>query len=175
MAAAVAAQNGGNPSLSVTIDVAPDRLLAQPVGKNWLSYNGDYTGRRYSSLDQINTDNVGQLRARWVFHAPNSDSLEVTPVAVDGMMFVTSGNDAYALDGQSGRTVWHYSRALTEGLIDDASQHHNRGVGIWHSRIYMETDNAHLLCLDARSATCSGMSHIPMGTGITEPQALHSS
>jgi alcohol dehydrogenase (cytochrome c) len=40
---------------------------------------------------------------------------------------------------------------VTEGLIDDASQHHNRGVGIWHSRIYMETDNAHLLCLDARS------------------------
>jgi alcohol dehydrogenase (cytochrome c) len=151
MAAAIAAQDGGKPSLSVTVDVAPERLLAQPVGKDWLSYNGDYTGRRYSSLDQINTGNVGQLRTHWVFHAPNSDSLEVTPVAVDGMMFVTSANDAYALDGQSGRIVWHYSRPITEGLIDDASQHHNRGVGVWHSRIYMETDNAHLLCLDARS------------------------
>jgi len=41
--------------------------------------------------------------------------------------------------------------AVTEGLIDDASQHHNRGVGLLGSRLYMETDNAHLLCLDARS------------------------
>jgi alcohol dehydrogenase (cytochrome c) len=151
LAAGIAAQDGGKPSFSLTIDVAPERLLVQPVGKDWTSYNGDYTGRRYSGLDQINPGNVGQLRAHWIFHAPNADSLEVTPVVVDGMMFVTSANDAYALDAQTGRVVWHYSRAVTEGLIDDASQHHNRGVGVWHSRIYMETDNAHLLCLDARS------------------------
>jgi alcohol dehydrogenase (cytochrome c) len=145
------AQDSAKSSFSVTVDLAPERLLAQPVGANWLSYNGDYTGRRFSSLDQINVSNVKNLRAQWVFHSNNSDSLEVTPVVVDGMMFVTSANDAYALDGQTGRIVWHYSRPVTEGLIDDASQHHNRGVGIWHSRIYMETDNAHLLCLDARS------------------------
>jgi alcohol dehydrogenase (cytochrome c) len=151
LAAVMAAQDGSKPSFSVTLDVAPERLLTQPVGKDWLSYNGDYTGKRYSSLDQINTGNVAQLRTHWVFHAPNSDSLEVTPVVVDGVMFVTSANDAYALDGQTGRIVWHYSRPVTKGLIDDASQHHNRGVGIWHSRIYMETDNAHLLCLDAKS------------------------
>jgi alcohol dehydrogenase (cytochrome c) len=151
MAGIIAAQNGGKPSFSVTVDVAPERLLTQPIGKDWFSYNGDYTGRRYSTLDQINTSNASQLRAHWVFHAPNSDSLEVTPVVVDGMMFITSANDAYAVDGQTGRMVWHYSRPVTEGLIDDASQHHNRGVGVWRSRIYMETDNAHLLCLDARS------------------------
>jgi alcohol dehydrogenase (cytochrome c) len=151
MAATLVAQDAGKPSYSVSFDVAPERLLARPVEKDWLSYNGDYTGRRYTSLDQINVNNVGQLRAHWVFHAPNSDSLEVTPVVVDGLMFVTSANDAFALDSQTGRVVWRYSRPVTEGLIDDASQHHNRGVGVWHSRIYMETDNAHLLCLDARS------------------------
>jgi alcohol dehydrogenase (cytochrome c) len=151
IAPVAAGQDRGKGSFSVTVDVAPERLLTQPVGKDWVSYNGDYTGRRYSSLDQINTSNVAELRAHWVFHAPNADSLEVTPVVVDGMMFATSANDAYALDGQTGRIVWHYTRPVTEGLIDDASQHHNRGVGIWHSRIYMETDNAHLLCLDAKS------------------------
>jgi alcohol dehydrogenase (cytochrome c) len=66
-------------------------------------------------------------------------------------MFITSANDAYAVDARTGRMIWHYARPITEGLIDDASQHHNRGVGLWHSRVYMETDNAHLLCLDARS------------------------
>lgn len=144
------AQDAVEPSLSLNLNVVPERLLA-PAAENWLSYNGDYTGKRYSSLNQINVNNVQQLRTQWVFHAPGQDALEVTPVVVDGMMFVTAANDAYALDAQTGRVVWHYSRPVTEGLIDDASAHHNRGVGIWHSRIYMETDNAHLLCLDARS------------------------
>src|SRR6516162_1187156 len=145
------AQNGKKGSVSTLIDVQPSELLSAPVSANWLSYNGDYTGRRYSALREVNTNNVAQLRAEWVFHAPNSDRLEVTPVVADGIMFLTSANDAYALDAQTGQSLWHYSRPITEGLIDDASQHHNRGVGIWHSRIYMETDNAHLLCLDARS------------------------
>ena len=138
-------------STSVAIDVHPAELNAAPPGANWPSYNGDYSGQRFSSLDQINGKNVASLRAQWTFHAPNSDSLEVTPVVVDGMMFVTSANDAWALDAQTGRVVWHHARPITEGLIDDASQHHNRGVGVWGSSIYMETDNAHLLCLDARS------------------------
>jgi alcohol dehydrogenase (cytochrome c) len=138
-------------SLATSIDVRPAELLSRPSAANWLSYNGDYTGRRYSALREIRAGNVAQLRAQWVFHASNSSNLEVTPVVVDGIMFVTAANDAFALDAQTGRTLWHYSRPVTEGLIDDASQHHNRGVGIWHSRIYMETDNAHLLCLDARS------------------------
>jgi alcohol dehydrogenase (cytochrome c) len=145
------AQSEKKGSVSTLIDVQPSELLSAPVSANWLSYNGDYTGRRYSALREINTSNVAQLRAEWVFHAPNSDRLEVTPVVSGGIMFLTSANDAYALDAQTGQTLWHYSRPITEGLIDDASQHHNRGVGIWHSRIYMETDNAHLLCLDARS------------------------
>jgi alcohol dehydrogenase (cytochrome c) len=138
-------------SVTARIDVQPSQLLSTPVSQNWLSYNGDYTGRRYSALREINSANVSQLRAQWVFHAPNSNRLEVTPVVVDGIMFVTAANDAYALDAQTGRIIWHYSRPITEGLIDDASQHHNRGVGIWHTRVFMETDNAHLLCLDARS------------------------
>jgi alcohol dehydrogenase (cytochrome c) len=146
-----AAQDSGKTSISAAIDVQPQQLLVRPVGTNWLGYNGDYTGARYSSLDQINVKNVAELRAQWVFHAANSNNLEVTPVTVDGLMFLTSANDAFALDAQTGREIWHYSRPVTEGLIDDASQHHNRGVGVWHNRIYLETDNAHLLCLDARS------------------------
>src|SRR6267154_3304373 len=148
---AAQAQEASSVSVSTSIQVTADAMAAQPVGANWLSYNGDYTGRRFSSLEQINAKNAEQLRAQWVFHAPNSNSLEVTPVVFDGLMFVTSANDAYALDAQAGRIIWHYSRRVTEGLIDDASQHHNRGVGMLGSRIYMETDNAHLLCLDARS------------------------
>ncbi|HLJ87915.1 MAG TPA: PQQ-dependent dehydrogenase, methanol/ethanol family [Candidatus Angelobacter sp.] len=144
------AQDGPNAAISTTIDLLPADLV-QPAGQNWTSYNGDYSGRRYTSLAEINTGNVGRLRAQWVFHPPNSAMMEVTPVVVNGIMFVTSSNDAFALDARTGRMIWHYSRPVTEGLIDDASQHINRGVGIWHDRIFLETDNAHLLCLDARS------------------------
>ena len=136
---------------SAGIDLATADLLVSPVGANWPSYNGDYTGRRFSSLTQITPGNVASLRAQWVFHSPTSNSLQGTPIVAEGLLFMTSANDAYALDAQTGRTLWHYARPVTEGLVDDASAHHNRGVGLWHSRLYMETDNAHLLCLDARS------------------------
>jgi alcohol dehydrogenase (cytochrome c) len=142
------AEEGG--AVRSEINVSSQDLSA-PISGNWLSYNGDYSGRRYSELSQINVTSVSQLRAEWVFHARNSDHLEVTPVVVNGMMFVTSANDTFALDAKSGRTVWHYTRPISEGLIDDASRHISRGVGVWRNRIYRMTDNAHLLCLDARS------------------------
>jgi alcohol dehydrogenase (cytochrome c) len=138
-------------SRGAVIDVLPADLLASPPGANWLSYNGDFTGRRFSSLSQINLTNVAQLRAQWVFHASNSNRLEVTPVVVNGVMFVTSANDTYALDARTGLVIWHHAWPISEGLIDDASGHLSRGVALWHSRVYRQTDNAHLLCLDARS------------------------
>src|SRR5216683_4694670 len=137
--------------ISAAIDVRSEDLLVQPPAANWISYNGDYSGRRYSGLSEINPSNLAALRAEWVFHARNSGRLEVTPVVVNGMMFVTAANDASALDARTGRVVWHHAWPISEGLIDDAAQHSNRGVGLWHDRVYMETDNAHLLCLDVRS------------------------
>jgi alcohol dehydrogenase (cytochrome c) len=133
------------------IDVRAEDLLVSPPEANWTSYNGDYTGRRYSRLAEINAVTVPQLRAAWVFHASNSNRLENTPVVVNGMMFVTAANDAFALDAGTGRVVWHHSRPVSDGLIDDASGHLNRGVAVWHDRVFMQTDNAHLVCLDARS------------------------
>src|SRR5215831_7237106 len=95
-----------NPSVGVTAD----DLLARPVGANWTSYNGDYTGQRYSSLKEINAANVSQLQAAWVFHPGNSQRLEVTPVVVRGVMYVTSANDVFALDARTGRAIWHHQR-----------------------------------------------------------------
>lgn len=148
MAFATAVDTGAPP---LKIDVRAEDLLAQPPAANWISYNGDYSARRYSSLSEINAGNLSQLRAEWVFHARDSNRLENTPVVVQGTMFVTVANDAFALDARTGRVVWHHSRPVSEGLIDDASGHLSRGVAVWHDRVYQETDNAHLLCLDARS------------------------
>jgi alcohol dehydrogenase (cytochrome c) len=145
-----AVQRGQSPVTAVT-EVSEKDLLVQPVGANWTSYNGDYTGRRYSSLRQINATNVSALRAAWVFHPPNARRIEATPVVIRGIMYVTSANDAFALDAQTGRVLWHHPWPLSSGLLDDAAGHKNRGVAVWQNSVYMETDDAHLLCLDARS------------------------
>jgi len=146
---AAAARNAsvGSPS----VDIKPADLLVNPPKENWPSYNGDYTGRRFSALSEITPDNVAQLRAEWVFHTPVSARLEVTPLVVNGIMFLTAANDTYALDARTGRLVWHHSRPVSQGLIDDASGHLSRGVAVLGSRVYRFTDNAHLLCLDSRS------------------------
>src|SRR5437588_1294758 len=145
-----AADKGQSPVTAVP-GVSEEDLLVNPVGANWPSYNGDYSGRRYSSLHEINTANVAGLRAAWVFHPGNSQLIEATPVVVHGIMYLTSANDAFALDARSGRVLWHHRRPLSSGLLDDAAAHKNRGVAVWRNFVYMETDDAHLLCLDARS------------------------
>ena len=131
----------------------PWKTLLQPTVKNdWIYYNGDYSGRRYSALSEINATNVSHLGAKWIFRVSgNPSSMEVTPVVVNGIMFVTAQNDVYALDAETGQQLWRHTRGITQGLVDDAASHHNRGVAILGTRIYMETDDAHLLCLDART------------------------
>jgi alcohol dehydrogenase (cytochrome c) len=143
-------EKGPHPAPS-TLNTTQKDLLADPVAENWPSYNGDYTGRRFSSLNGINRSNVARMRAAWIFHPGNSQRLEATPIVVRGVMYVTSANDVFALDAATGRTLWHYSRPISSGLLDDAASHKSRGVAVWEQFVYSETDDAHLLCLDARS------------------------
>ena len=102
--------------------VAPADLL-KPLKDSWPTYNGDYTGRRFSGLAEINRSNAARLRAAWVFHPGNTQRLEATPVVIRGVMYVTSANDVFALDARTGRSVWHYSRPVSSGLLDDAAAH----------------------------------------------------
>lgn len=133
------------------IAVGQSDLVKKPVAANWATYNGDYTGARFSALAQVTPANASHLAAQWVFHPHAITPLEVTPVVVAGVMFVTSSNDAYALDAATGKLLWRHERSVTQGLTGDPGQHKNRGVAVLGTRVYMETDNAHLLCLDARS------------------------
>jgi alcohol dehydrogenase (cytochrome c) len=130
---------------------ASAQVITDTIKEDWPTYNGDYTGRRFSSLTQITPQNAAHLQAQWVFHTKTPGVLEATPVVVNGIMYFTGSNDAFALNAQTGEVLWHYARPVSRGLIDDASGHINRGVAILGTRLYMETDNAHLLCLDSRS------------------------
>jgi len=122
--------------------------IADPKPGDWPTYNGHLSGNRHSPLSQINASNIAQLGARWMFNIPGSRRLEVTPVVVDGTMYVTMANEAYALDAASGRQIWHYSRPLTKGVIGDAGTAINRGVAVLGDRVFMVTDHAHLIALN---------------------------
>jgi alcohol dehydrogenase (cytochrome c) len=115
---------------------------------DWPRYDGSYTGNRDSSLDQINTANVGRLTMKWMFPVPDAPRLEATPVVADGVMYVTAANAVYALDATSGRQIWAYQRPITPGLLGEAAGGANRGAAVEGGRVFMLTDNAHLLALN---------------------------
>jgi PQQ-dependent dehydrogenase (methanol/ethanol family) len=121
--------------------------IAEPKLGEWPTYHGQLSGNRHSPLRQIHTGNVAQLAPKWIFSIPNARRLEVTPVVVDGVMYVTTANRAYALDARSGRQIWRYQRPLTKGLVGDAASGINRGVAVLGDKVFMVTDHAHLIAL----------------------------
>ncbi len=120
---------------------------------DWATYHGLPSGNRHSALEEIHTRNVSQLAARWIFTIPRASRLQVTPVVVGGIMYVTSANECYALDAGSGRKIWEYRRPLTKGLVGDAAGGINRGVALRGDRVFMVTDHAHLIALNRWTGT----------------------
>jgi alcohol dehydrogenase (cytochrome c) len=125
-----------------------ERYRAVTTQADWTTYNGSYAGSRYSTLSQIDVRNAARLAPKWTFTLPNTPRLQGTPVVVEGVMYVTSGNEMYALDAGSGRQIWHYQRARTKGQIGNAGGGINRGAAVAGDRVFMATDNAHLIALD---------------------------
>ena len=122
--------------------------VASPKPGTWPTYDGNQSGNRFSPLKQIDTGNVERIAPKWMFTIPGAPrALEVTPIVVDGVMYVTSVNEAYALDARSGREIWHYNRPRSQGLAGDAASGINRGVAVLGDRVFMVSDNAHLFAL----------------------------
>lgn len=132
---------------------AGDRYRVVTSQKDWPTYHGDSGGNRYTSLTQITKGNVAKLATRWTFPMPNVTLVETTPVVVDGIMYISSANEAYALDAGSGRQVWHFRRARTTGIAGNAALGFNRGVAVSGNRVFMLTDNAHMIALDRSAGT----------------------
>jgi alcohol dehydrogenase (cytochrome c) len=115
---------------------------------DWPTYHGQLGGNRYTTLDQIDRTNVARLAPRWTYALGDTSRLEVTPVVVDGIMYVTSANECHALDAGNGRRIWEYRRPRTKGLAGDAASGINRGVAVAAGRVFMVTDHAHVIALD---------------------------
>jgi acido-empty-quinoprotein group A len=120
--------------------------LLKPATDTWPTYNGDYSGRRFSTLDQINAANVSSLSLAWVFRTP-SHTLKSTPLEVNGILYLTSPDHVWAVDARYGRQIWHYQRKSEGDHIG------NRGVAMYKDYLYFEAPDAHLICLNAKDGT----------------------
>src|SRR4051794_7181360 len=130
-----------NLSLLFAQGLDPADLLKPPT-TTWPTYNGDYSGRRYSTLNQINKRNVASLRMAWSFQT-HSDPLKSTPLEVNGILYFTTPDNVWAVDARNGRMIWHYSRPSQGDHVG------NRGVAMYKDRLYFGTPDAHLICLNA--------------------------
>jgi alcohol dehydrogenase (cytochrome c) len=124
---------------------AGDRFRPVTSERDWPTYNGGPGGNRYTTLTQIDRTTVSRLAPRWTFPIPGASQLQVTPVVVDGIMYVTAPNECYALDAGSGRQIWRYRRERTQGVSGGWA---NRGVSVAGARVFMMTDHAHLIALN---------------------------
>jgi PQQ-dependent dehydrogenase (methanol/ethanol family) len=130
------------------IDAARRPTLSNgPRPGDWRTYNGSDSGNRLSALNQITTANVATLKLKWVFPIQYF-GLETTPLAADGVLYVTGPNQVFAIDAETGGLLWQYSRPPSVGLVGDPRLGTNRGVALLRDRIFFVTDNAHLLALD---------------------------
>jgi alcohol dehydrogenase (cytochrome c) len=123
---------------------AGDRFREVTSSVDWPTYNGDPGGNRYTTLTQIEKTNIGALAPKWVFSIPGGGTSQVTPVVVSGIMYVSHLNECFALDAGTGRQIWRYQRPRTKATVG----HANRGVGIAGDRLFMVTDDAHVLALN---------------------------
>ncbi|MBM3818026.1 MAG: PQQ-dependent dehydrogenase, methanol/ethanol family [Acidimicrobiia bacterium] len=119
--------------------------------RDWPTYHGEVGGNRYTTITHVDKRNVARLAPRWVFPIPGVNAgaaVETTPLVVDGVMYISTANQALALDAGTGRQLWQYRRPRTEGLVGNAAAGINRGVAIAGNRLFMVTDHAHLIALN---------------------------
>jgi alcohol dehydrogenase (cytochrome c) len=165
--------------MKILLHLIPCAIFAQSVDPSvllkalgttgdWATYGGDYSGRRYSALKQLDTATVKNLTLAWTTKltagsqngsaGPNLiiggvGTME-TPLAnikgsilqVDGVLYVSSPDNVWAIDARDGHELWHYVWKTRGGTHIG-----NRGLGMWHDRLYLETPDDYLICLDAKT------------------------
>src|SRR5436305_4346709 len=122
--------------------------LANPPNDSWPGYHGDYSGMRHSPLSQITRENVGQLGLAWAFQTGLVTNLKSTPILVNGILYLTSPDNVWAVDARSGHQIWHYSYPANKGFHIG-----HRGVSMYGEWLFYTTPDAHVICLNAKDGT----------------------
>ncbi|RXH54646.1 acido-empty-quinoprotein group A [Granulicella sibirica] len=158
-------------ALSAQTPLDPAKLLQQPTD-TWPTYNGDYSGRRFSPLTKINKNTVNSLAPAWMYRVEGSTGqmgrlrLSATPIQVNGVLYFTVPNRAWAVDARTGTEIWVYDWESKGG-----SALGNRGAGISGSTLYFATTDCNLVAIDITTgkekwhSSIGNMDFLNFGTG----------
>ena len=135
---------------SSTVSVDPNTIGQAPV-TSWPTFNGDYSGARYSTLTQIRPANLKRLETQWVYRIKEVGAqrgapvpiIKCTPLLVNGVLYLTIPDHLWALDARSGKELWHYDWVDHGGHLVG-----QRGVGIWKTTVFFQTPDNWLIALD---------------------------
>ena len=132
-------------SFAAAQGLEPAALLKPPTD-TWPTYNGDYSGARFSTLDQINAGNIHSLTLAWIFQTQGT-TIKSTPLEVNGILYFSVPDNVWAIDARFGRMIWHYERKSEGDHIG------HRGLAMYKNWLYFTTPDAHLVCLDAKDGS----------------------
>ena len=135
---------------------------------NFLLTNGNYAQTRFHPAKQINQKNVKNLHVAWIYQTDVKESLETSPIVVDGVMFVTTSySHVYALDAKTGRELWHYNHKMGP-ITTYCCGPNNRGVQVLNDMVYLATLDAKLIALSAKTGD------VVWKTDIADPEMGYS-
>jgi alcohol dehydrogenase (cytochrome c) len=156
----------GNATIS---PVTQDQLdKADKSASNFLLTNGNYAQTRFYPAKQIDRDNVKNLHVAWIFQTDVKESLETSPIVVDGVMYVTTSfSHVYALDAKTGAQLWHYNHKMGP-ITTYCCGPNNRGVQVLGDLVYVATLDAKLVALKAKTG------EVAWSTDIADPEAGYS-
>ena len=135
---------------------------------NFLHTNGNYSQTRYHPAAQINLENVGDLRPAWIFQTEIVDTMETSPIVVNGVMYVTTSfNHVYALNAETGEQLWHHKHKMGP-ITTYCCGPNNRGVAVYGDMVYFGTLDSKLVALNAADGS------VVWETQIADPELGYS-
>jgi alcohol dehydrogenase (cytochrome c) len=141
-----------------------DIMLAADPGESWLHANGDWAGHRFSTLVQLNTGNVKNLKPAWLFSTGGKTDAQCTPLYHDGLVYFAQDNTVYALDVRSGKRVWKYEHKLPDdwgGQFVPFFTGKHRGLAIYGEYIYFLSNDAKLHAIHYKTGTVKFVKSYP--------------
>ncbi|MEQ8428056.1 MAG: PQQ-binding-like beta-propeller repeat protein [Gammaproteobacteria bacterium] len=117
---------------------------------DWPKYHRLDNGWRYSPLDQVNKSNVKDLKVSWIHQVGNiANGMQATPIVLDGVIYsVGPDNNVFAINGETGETIWHYQPELDPIVEEVFYTNASRGVTVGHGNVYLGTLDGRFIALD---------------------------
>lgn len=156
--------NGALPKAPSTTPPSAIAAVDRPQPGQWPGYHGLPSANRHSPLNQIDTANAHRLKLAWSYSLPHL-GLQTTPLAADGVLYVTAPNQVCAVAGDTGREIWCYNRPRAEAskISGDAAKGAQRGAALLGDKIFFATDDAHLIALNRLTGALIWQVFLPEG------------